>query len=219
MPDGIIVPKLYKSYLSIMKVAFFKIFFFINLLILCNQVFTKQLTAHEYAEQIHNNIIEIIQTKNQLFLENPDLFTKEISDAFSPIVDFERIARNVMGKYAKQATYKQIEAFSEAFEKSLLDTYASTLVEFKDERINVLPPAVPQKSSNKARVNIQIVTSSSVYPGRYSMYLDNENNWKIINIEVNGMNLGKIFRNQFYSLMQKNALDIDLVIEKWITSV
>jgi len=202
-----------------MKVVFSKIFFFINLLILCNHAFAKQLTAHEYAEQTHNNIIEIIQTKNQLFLENPDLFTKEISDAFSPIVDFERIARNVMGKYAKQATSRQIEAFSEAFEKSLLDAYSSTLVEFKDEKINVIPPAIPKKSANKARVNIEIVTSSNIYPGRYSMYLDNENNWKIINIEINGMNLGKIFRNQFYSLMQKNAADIDLVIEKWVASV
>ena len=219
MPDGIIVLKPYKSYLSVMKFASFKIFFLINFLILSNQAFTKQFTAHEYAEQTHNNIIDIIQTKNKLFLENPDLFTKEISDAFSPIVDFERIARNVMGKYAKQATSKQMKAFSEVFEKSLLDTYASTLVEFKDEKINVIPPVGPNKSANKARVNIEIVTSSSIYPGRYSMYLDKENNWKIINIEINGMNLGKIFRNQFYSLMEKNTSDIDIVIKKWVASV
>ena len=44
-------------------------------------------------------------------------------------------------------------------------------------------------------------------------------NWKIINIEINGMNLGKIFRNQFYSLMEKNNGDINLAIEKWVTSV
>ena len=219
MPDDIIVVKLYKSYLSIMKVASFKIFFIINFLILCNHASTKQLSAHEYAERTHNNIIEIIQTKNQLFLENPDLFTQEISDAFSPIVDFKRIARNVMGKYSKEATPKQMEAFSEAFENSLLDTYASTLVEFKDEKINVIPPVRPTKSKNKAMVNIEIVTSSNIYPGRYSMYLDIENNWKIINIEINGMNLGKIFRNQFYSLMEKNGADIDLVIEKWVASV
>ena len=198
-----------------MKVASYKIFFLINFLILCNQATTKQL----YAERTHNNIIEIIQTKNQLFLENPDLFTKEISNAFSPIVDFKRIARNVMGKYSKQATSQQMEAFSEAFENSLLDTYASTLVEFKDEKINVLPPLGQTKSIDKARVNIEIVTSSNTYPGRYSMYLDGDNNWKIINIEINGMNLGKIFRNQFYSLMEKNGADIDLVIEKWVASV
>ena len=194
-----------------------------NSLIICigllsSQFILTQVSAHEYAERIHNNIIEIIQTKNQLFLEDPDLFTKEISDAFAPIVDFKRISRNVMGKYSKLATDLQQEEFSRAFENSLLDTYASTLVEFKDEKINVIPPKKPSKISDKARVNIEIVTSSDTYPGRYSMYLDAAGKWKIINIEINGMNLGKIFRNQFYSLMEKNDEDINLVIQKWVSS-
>ena len=192
------------------------LFIFIGLL--SSQFVLTQVSAHEYAERIHNNIIEIIQTKNQLFLEDPDLFTKEISDAFAPIVDFKRISRNVMGKYSKIATNLQQEEFSKAFENSLLDTYASTLVEFKDEKINVIPPKKPSKISDKARVNIEIVTSSDTYPGRYSMYLDSAGKWKIINIEINGMNLGKIFRNQFYSLMEKNDEDINLVIQKWVSS-
>ena len=192
------------------------LFIFIGLL--SSQFVLTQVSAHEYAERIHNNIIEIIQTKNQLFLEDPDLFTKEISDAFAPIVDFKRISKNVMGKYSKIATNLQQEEFSKAFENSLLDTYASTLVEFKDEKINVIPPKKPSKISDKARVNIEIVTSSDTYPGRYSMYLDAAGKWKIINIEINGMNLGKIFRNQFYSLMEKNDEDINLVIQKWVSS-
>lgn len=219
MPDVIIVVKLIKTYLSLMNLVYFKTLLSVNLLFLGSQISAEALSAHEYAERTHDNIIEIIQTKNQLFLDNPELFTKEISDAFSPIVDFKRIAKNVMGKFGKRATAEQMSAFSEAFENSLLDTYASTLVEFKDEKIIVLPPTGPSKSKTKARVNIEIVTSSNVYPGRYSMYLDNDGNWKIINIEINGMNLGKIFRNQFYSLMEKNQEDIDLVIEKWVASV
>ena len=202
-----------------MKIAQLKFFVLINLFISSLQTLSEEVSAHVYAERTHSNIIEIIRTRNQLFLDNPDLFTKEISDAFGPIVDFKRISRNVMGKYARDATPKQLEDFSEVFENSLLDTYASTLVEFKDEKINVLPPTGPTNSKTKARVNIEIVTSSSIYPGRYSMYLDKNNDWKIINIEINGMNLGKIFRNQFYSLMEKNKEDINLVIEKWVTSV
>ena len=177
------------------------------------------LLAHQYAEITHNNIIEIIQTQNELFEEDPDSFTRLISDAFKPIVDFDRIAKNVMGKYSKTASIDQMQAFSLVFQNSLLETYSSTLVEFKDEKINVLSPTKPQQSKTKARVYIEIVTSSNTYPGRYSMYLDPEGRWKIINIEINGMNLGKIFRNQFYSLMEKNQGDIDLVIKKWVASV
>ena len=96
-----------------------------------------------------------------------------------------------MGRYSKQATKDQIETFSDVFEKSLLDTYTSTLIEFKDEEIRVLKPESESKHKDKAIVKIEIVTSTKVYPGRYSMYLDKESNWKIRNININGMNLAK----------------------------
>ncbi len=188
---------------------------------ICNSFVSAQesVSAHEYAERTHNNIIHILKTNNTLYDENSDLFIQAISDAFSPIVDFKRIARNVMGKHYKVSTASQRERFSEAFRSSLLNTYSRTLLEFKDEKIIVLPPKDKTKSSNKAKVYIEIRTSSKSYPGVYSMYLDKNREWKIINIVVNGINLGLTFRSQFYSLMEKNNNDISIVIDKWITSV
>ena len=202
-----------------MKVAINKIIFCIFLFQFNSQFSSEQLTAHEYVERAHNNILEIIQTKSYLFEDNPDKFKDEISESFRPIVDFRLISRYVMGRYSKQATMEQVEAFSNVFEKSLLDTYTSTLIEFKDEKIKVLKPEGESKHKNKALVKIEIITSSKVYPGTYSMYLDKESNWKIRNININGMNLAKIFRNQFYSLMEKKEEDIEKVIKSWATSV
>ena len=179
----------------------------------------ESISAHEHAERTHNNIILILQTRNALFEEDSELFIQEISNAFSPIVDFQRIARNVMGKHYKVSTPSQRERFSEAFRTSLLNTYSKTLIEFKDEEIIVLPPKNKSNSPNKVKVDIEIITSSKSYPGVYSMYLDKNNEWKIINIVVNGINLGLTFRSQFYSLMEKNNNDISAVIDKWIASV
>ena len=179
----------------------------------------ESISAHEYAERTHNNIILILQTKNALFEEDSELFIQEISNAFSPIVDFQRIARNVMGKHYKVSTAAQRDRFSEAFRASLLNTYSKTLIEFKDERIIVLPPKNKSITPNKVKVDIEIITSSKSYPGVYSMYLDKNNEWKIINIVVNGINLGLTFRSQFYSLMEKNNNDISVVIDKWKASV
>ena len=179
----------------------------------------ESISAHEHAERTHNNIILILQTKNALFEEDSELFIQEISNAFSPIVDFQRIARNVMGKHYKASTSSQRDRFSEAFRTSLLNTYSKTLIEFKDEKIIVLPPKGKPKSPNKVKVDIEIITASKSYPGVYSMYLDKNNEWKIINIVVNGINLGLTFRSQFYSLMEKNNNDISAVIDKWIASV
>ena len=202
-----------------MKVAIYKIIFSIFLLQFNFQLFSEQLTAHEYVESAHNDILEIIRTKNALFENDPVQFKEEISRALSPIVDFKRISRYVMGKYSKKASFEQLEAFSDVFEKSLLDTYTSTLIEFKDEKINVLDPDKDSKYVDKAIVRIEIVTSRNIYPGKYSMYLDKDNRWKILNINVNGMNLAKIFRTQFYSLMEKNGEDIEKVIVNWAASV
>ena len=124
-----------------------------------------------------------------------------------------------MGKHYKASTDSQRERFSEAFRKSLLTTYSKTLIEFKDEKIIVLPRKNKSNSPNKVKVDIEIVTSSKSYPGVYSMYLDKNNEWKIINIVVNGINLGLTFRSQFYSLMEKNNNDISTVIDKWMASV
>ena len=179
----------------------------------------ESISAHEHAERTHNNIILILQTKNAVFEEDSELFIQEISNAFSPIVDFQRIARNVMGKHYKVSTSSQRDRFSEAFRTSLLNTYSKTLIEFKDEKIIVLPPKNKSRSPNKVKVDIEIITSSKSYPGVYSMYLDKNNEWKIINIVVNGINLGLTFRSQFYSLMEKNNNDISIVIDKWIASI
>ena len=70
-------------------------------------ILAESISAHEHAERTHNNIILILQTKNALFEEDPELFIQEISNAFSPIVDFKRIARNVMGKHYKSSTASQ----------------------------------------------------------------------------------------------------------------
>ena len=202
-----------------MKVAINKVIFCIFLMQFNPKFYSEQPNAHEYVEKAHNDIVEIIQNKSYLFEDDPDKFKQEISEAFKPIVDFRLISRYVMGRYSKQATMDQIEAFSDVFEKSLLDTYTSTLIEFKDEEIRVIKPESESKHKDKAIVKIEIVTSTKVYPGRYSMYLDKESNWKIRNININGMNLAKIFRNQFYSLMEKKEEDIEKVIKSWATSV
>ena len=164
-------------------------------------------SAHDYASETHQNIINIIKTEQVLFTNNPEEFTKIISSAFRPIVDFERISRNVMGKYYKDANELQRKRFSSAFESSLLNTYAKTLVEFQDEKIVVIPPKNQSKRKDRAKVNIEIITATKKYSGIYSMYLNKNSQWKIVNIYIAGIDLGRTFRNQFYSLMEKNSLD------------
>ena len=194
----------------------FSLLFFSSLYFF-NQVFAE--SSSEYVEKIHEDIVLVVRAKQGIYEENPEEFIKAISFALQPLVDFKRISRNVMGRYYKDANKEQIEKFNKVFKASLLETYSKTLAEFKDEEIVVSSVVKKSPKGNREKVSLQIVTSTKVYPAIYDMYLNKQGQWKLINIVINGVNLGLTFRNQFYSLMEKEGNNLDVVIERWVTSI
>ena len=194
----------------------FSLLFFSSLFFF-NQVFAE--TSSEYVEKIHKDIVLVVRAKQGIYEENPEEFVKAISFALQPLVDFKRISRNVMGRYYKDANKEQIEKFNKVFKASLLDTYSKTLAEFKDEEILVSSKVKKSSKGNREKVTLQIVTSTKVYPAIYDMYINKQGQWKLINIVINGVNIGLTFRNQFYSLSIKRNADIDLVIEEWVAAL
>ena len=194
----------------------FSLLFFSSLFFF-NQVFAE--SSSEYVEKIHEDIVLVVRAKQGIYEENPEEFIKAISFALQPLVDFKRISRNVMGRYYKDANKEQIEKFNKVFKASLLETYSKTLAEFKDEEILVSSKVKKSPKGNREKVSLQIVTSTKIYPAVYDMYLNKQGQWKLINIVINGVNLGLTFRNQFYSLMEKEGNNVDLVIKKWVTSI
>ena len=200
-----------RPFFSSFSLLFFSSLFFFN------QVFAE--SSSEYVEKIHEDIVFVVRAKQGVYEENPEEFIKAISLALQPLVDFKRISRNVMGRHYKDANKEQIEKFNRVFKASLLDTYSKTLAEFKDEEILVSSNVKKSPKGNREKVSLQIVTSTKIYPAVYDMYLNKQGQWKLINIVINGVNLGLTFRNQFYSLMEKEGNNLDLVIEKWVTSI
>ena len=194
----------------------FSLLFFSSLFFF-NQSFAE--SSSEYVEKIHEDIVLVVKAKQGIYEQNPEEFIEAISFALQPLVDFERISRNVMGKYYKDANTQQIEKFNKVFKASLLDTYSKTLAEFKDEEILVSSKVKKSSKGNREKVTLQIVTSTKIYPAVYDMYRNTQGQWKLINIVINGVNLGLTFRNQFYSLMEKEENNLDLVIENWVTSI
>ena len=198
------------------------LFFYFSLIYLQVLFFSSEVyseSSSDYVEKIHEDIVAVIIAKQGQYEEDPEEFIKAISLSLQPLVDFKRISRNVMGKYYKDANKTQIEKFNKVFKSTLLNSYSKTLAEFKDERIIVSKETKKSSKGNREKVFLQILTSTKVYPATYDMYLNDRGQWKLINIVINGVNLGLTFRNQFYSLMKSESNDIDLVIEKWITSI
>ena len=200
-----------------MRLSFvqFSLLFF-TFLFLSSDIYSE--SSSEYVEKIHADIFKVVIAKQSVYEENPEEFINDISESLQPLVDFKRISRNVMGKHYKDASKEQKKQFSIVFKTTLLKSYSKTLAEFKDEEIIVSPETKKSNKPNREKVFLKIITPTKVYPAIYDMYLNDLGEWKLINIIINGVNLGLAFRNQFYSLMKKEN-DLDKVIDKWVASI
>ena len=142
-------------------------------------------------------------------------FFDQIDATLTKVVDFEWIARNVMGPYGKSATPAQRASFAETFHSGLVQTYGRGLLSYSNQEIIVLPGSDDYTSKRKVSVRQEIRSTEGNYPLEYSMGLNKMGQWRVINVVINGINLGKTFRNQFVQAAQKNGGDIDAVIATW----
>lgn len=144
-------------------------------------------------------------------------FFGEVEAVMSSAVDFNWIARNVMGPYGKLASEAQRSSFAKIFRDGLVETYGRGLLSYRDQEIVVLPGS-DFEGKRKVSVQQEIRSVEGNYPLEYSMGLSKSGQWKVINVIINGINLGKTFRNQFVQAAQKNGGDIDAVIANWDSS-
>ena len=156
-----------------------------------------------------------IDSRESYYKDNINELEGLVDTALKPVVDYRYIAASVMGKYFKVASPKQRTEFSKVFHDTLISTYAKGLVSFDYAKLEVKDSEGDRRYEDQDTVYMDVIdTKGKVYPVAYSMRLRNDE-WKVVNVIVNGVNLGLTFRNQFDQAMRDNGRDIDAVINGW----
>lgn len=163
-----------------------------------------------------NQITQRIDQERQHLKNDPQYAQKVVRQELKGLVDFKRITRLVMANHFSQASRDQKYHFLNVFRDSLITTYASGITLYDDQGIKVLPMRDNDIRGNLARVRMQIHTRGGrSIPIDYTLFKDQSGDWKVQNVIVNGLNLGKTFRAQFDQLMQQYNGDVDKVIANW----
>jgi phospholipid transport system substrate-binding protein len=187
-------------------------------------VFTAPLVSendpHVFIDDNAQLMITVLIENQALFLEDREEYEQKIKDIFEPMIDFKRVAASVMGKkYYLASTVDQRNEFVDVFKDSLLDTYAETLAQWENQKIVTVFPNKALVLDNLKNIEVQQIlnTGSTKYPISYKLRKNKNNSWSIVNIIVNGVNLGLTFRNQFQALANKNSGDIEDTLEGWVS--
>lgn len=200
--------------------ALLKNFFTISILI-SSYYLSSEENPYNFIDVNAQEMVKVLKENKSLFIEDRELYEQKIKEIFEPMIDFRRVAATVMGrKYYLASSKEQRSEFVDIFKDSLLDTYAETLAQWENQTIKTIFPIDMQDQSYELK-NIEVQqtlnTGSSKYPISYKLRKNKDNSWSIVNIIVNGVNLGLTFRNQFQALASKNNGDIEATLKGWVS--
>ena len=194
-----------------------KNFFLVLILVTSSDKIISETDPYIFIDKNAQLMVSVLIQNKDLFEINRDLYEDKIKEIFEPMIDFRRISASVMGKkYYLMATKKQRENFVGVFKNSLLDTYAETLAQWEDQSITTVFSDDIYTNKKIIEVRQTLDTGSSLYPIVYKLRQDNDS-WKIVNIIINGVNLGLTFRNQFQALAEKSNNDLNIIIQDWVS--
>ena len=167
---------------------------------------------------LSDDLIALVESQRNIFKKDPQPFYIALGHLMDPVVSFRYIAKNVMGKtHYKAANAEQRAQFVGNFRAGLIRTYAKGFFNYKGEEIIIHPNTEKLTiKSKKATILQEVKTEGSGLKIFYSMGKNKSDEWKLLNMSVNGVNLGITLNKQFQTAMQKNN-DLDTVIAEWAT--
>ena len=172
-------------------------------------------TAEEAIEIATDEVLALINRAQGYAQDDPERFFTEVEQILTPIVDFNRFARSVMGVWYKRASAEQRSTFAESFKWSLVRTYALALTEFKDGEVRIVPARRKSSDPNRTTVTMEVLVQGKPYEVVYAM--QRKDKWNLVNLVIEGINLRLNYRTQFDSAMKGSEFgrDLDRVIAAW----
>jgi phospholipid transport system substrate-binding protein len=162
----------------------------------------------EVEKLLKNNLDAVFAVLQKKDLEQQEK-NKEIVDIVTPMFDFELMARLSLGKkHWPGLSQDNKERFTELFIKRLKASYLNNFNLYTDEKIFYEPSVQAKK---KIHIPTYLVSKDKKISILYKFY-KSERNWKIYDLEIQGVGIIRSYRSQFSSILESGTID-DLLLK------
>jgi phospholipid transport system substrate-binding protein len=160
-------------------------------------------------EKLLKNNLDAVFTVLQKKDLKPQAKNKEIVDIITPMFDFELMARLSLGKkHWPGLSQDKKERFTELFIKRLKTSYLNNFNLYTNEKV-IYEPSVQVRK--KVHAQTYLVSKDKKISILYKLYKA-ENNWKIYDLEIQGVSIIRSYRSQFSSILKSGTID-DLLLK------
>ena len=162
-------------------------------------------SAEEFLKSNLDAVFTVLQKKEL----SQEAKNNEIVGIVTPMFDFELMAKLSLGrKYWPDLSKEKRERFTELFVNRLRQSYLNKLTAYTDETVVYEPPL---KVDAKIHIPTYLVSKGNKIGMLYKFY-QSSGQWKIYDIEIQGVSIIRSYQSQFKEILQNSTFD-DLLLK------
>lgn len=155
--------------------------------------------------------MEAIEGRRDELADDRDTLFQIVDSVLLPRWDRRATGQAVMGRYWREATEEQRDAFIEGLYRKLLDSYAEGILEYEPGQFKILGTR-GDPAEGRVTVDSEVkLDDGSTVPISYRMRL-HEGSWKVFDVIVEGISYLTNYRSQYASEFRSKG--VEGVIEK-----
>ena len=179
--------------------------------------FAQELNAVDTARLAVETLLQQVSETRQLFATDSEAFYTGVEGVLDRFVDFDAVAAVVMNRYLDAASAEQQQRFGQILRGNLTRFYGAALLSYTGQEVSIRPSDNPGRDTPESTIVTLEFSGGSGQPVlfQFQMFLNADNEWKLRNLSLAGINLGRQYFTQFSALMNEHGNDIDAVLENW----
>jgi phospholipid transport system substrate-binding protein len=139
-----------------------------------------------------------------------------ITEIVKEKVDLSVVSQRVVSRRWKKATTEEKKEFIGLFTQVIVNTYASLLNEYTNEKVEYIKEEI--KKEKYAKVNTNIVLADKKIPVNYKLIL-RKGQWRIYDFSAEGISLISTYTNDYKSTLKRGGLAaLNAVLKKKIAA-
>ena len=177
-------------------------------LFLANSAVGLAMNPDQLVESTINDLIEELETRRAELEQDKEELYRMVEEVVVPHFDLLVIARLVLARHWRSATEQQRAEFTEHFKQLLIRTYATALFEYTGNEKMEVKPFRRKEGERRARVETRVMLpNAQPVLVNYSFLLTDRDEWKIYDVEIEGISLVTNYRSSYSQIIQDKGLD------------
>lgn len=165
-------------------------------------------------ERTLGEAVAAVRAERSAIRQDPRVAYRLIERTLSPHVDFDIVARLVLGRQWRSATPEQRRRFTLAFREALLRTFATGLSQHVDQiasRLEHNPQLLTIRPMPAANQGERMVVRSELHIGAQPIAIDyrlhaTDEGWKVYDVMIENVSFVTNYRAEYGSLVQSHGL-------------